>query len=286
MKRAKLNPQGLARRSSDLMQCIIPDEDHVFISSDLGSAEPTVVTQFSKDQIYADAVFNLSGVDPYWENNILKLSDIYLTVASVNPVTKEKIRKAWDDGLFKPWTVDSELVTSDPLIKPVRALNKTGTLGMLYGMGAKKMASNMTDQGIPLTLEEARLFHRYFWKTFSAIDRFRKYKAEQFKKDGYLINPFGYRLKPSSPHKAFNYFIQSSVSGIINMIMVKLFTVAPWIELVSIIHDELILHIPKSRTDECKSILQSVEDSLNEDLQWDVRMRMGFKPGRTLYEAK
>lgn len=159
-------------------------------------------------------------------------------------------------------------------------------LALGYGMGPKKMVKQCYDNGYTLDLKTAREFFDAYWQLFSGVKRLGDRLETRFKRDGYLVNPFGYRLVPDKSFKALNYFIQSSVSGILHVYVAKLMALAPWCHFLSVIHDELLVECPVERLEEFRGLKERATQSLNEDLNWTVDIRVGFSPGQDWYSAK
>lgn len=287
-KEWRLNAQGMARRDAGLMTCILPEPGYIFCSSDAGSGEPTATAWYSKDKNYYDATFGMVGKEPYYEGRLLKIDDIYLTVMSVSPVGQERMRtafaKTYNGFTFsQQWLIDPEVIKKE--LNEDRKIHKILCLGLGYGMGAKKAVKQMYENGFNLTLKQARDFHRAYWSTFSGVKKLADTLSQQVEQDGYIVNPFGYRLSPE-PNKAFNYYIQSSISGIFHAYCAKIFAAAPWAKFVTIIHDELIAEVPIDRQDDFRQVIKDATDSLNADLGWEIRMRFGAVFGDTFYSAK
>lgn len=285
---AKLNVQALARRSEELVGCIIPDQGNVIISIDLSAGEPTVTSEFSRDANYIDAIFNTQGKVPEYKNGILKISDLYLTVMSVSPVGKDKMKQAFEDkwpaGSFQDqWMQDPEVIKK--ALKSERNFHKMLCLGLGYGMGGKKMTKAAYEAGYELSLKDARQFHKIYWLLFNGIRSFADRLAEKMEKEGAIVNPFGYRYV-CDPSKAYNYFCQSSVSGIMHVFGAKLFAQAPYAKYVTTIHDEDLIEVPENMIEQFRKDTQIATDSLNADLGWSIAIRTGFAIGRNWYEAK
>jgi DNA polymerase I-like protein with 3'-5' exonuclease and polymerase domains len=285
---ARLNPQGLARRDRGLMECIIPDDGYTTVSIDLSAGEPTVTGHFSQDQNYLYATYHGVGKRPFWQHGILMIDDIYLMVMSVSPIGANAVKQAWSQqwpaGSFADqWVVDAEIIKK--ALGEQRKIHKILALGLGYGMGAQKMCKQMYDQGFNLELKTAKAFHRMYWQLFAGVRTFADRLSMRVEQKGYIVNPFGYRLTPDK-HKAFNYFIQSSVSGVMHVFGAKLFTPAPWIIFDTCIHDEFVIQVPTARLEEAKKIKDLATASLNEDLNWSVKIRTGWAPGSSWYEAK
>ena len=282
----RLNIQALARRDEGLMSTLIADEGLVFVSVDLSAGEPTLVAHYSGDETYKALCFEMVGKEPYWnKDKVLILDDPYLSFASISPLGSKVIRDAWDQGMFAGWVADQEQVKKK--LKTVRALHKTLFLALLYGQGPAGMVAFASDQGAALTVSTAREIHTRFWKVlFPKVDRLSSQLQAMFKRDGYLVNEFGYRMKPEQARLSLNYFIQSGVSGVMKVFEEKLFAAAPYAQYVSTVHDETLMQVPISKVDEFREVVRLATESLNRDLNWSVSIRTGFVTGRSLYEAK
>ena len=283
MKRVKrLNVQGLARKAPEIMKHILPEDGCVLVSIDLSAGEPTITTEFSKDPNYRYATFDGIGKVPHYQDGVLMIDDLYLMVASVNPVTADDMREAFP-MIRDSWLADPELVKKK--LDRIRKLNKMGALALGYGMGPKKMVRQFNDAGFRIDMKQAQGFFNAYWLLFKCIKKFGERLQRQVEIDGYIVNPFGYRLVPEKI-KAFNYFIQSSVSGQMAVFNIKLLAAAPYCRLLTIIHDELLVEVPESRLEEFKLAKELATKSLNDDLAWSVDVRTGFAVGVDWYTAK
>ncbi len=286
---ARLNVQGLARRDPGLMRCIVSDPGYTTISMDLAAGEPTVTSHFSQDPNYLYATFNGVGQRPFYKNGVLMCDDIYAMTRSVSPIGRTNMWNEFHTGNYgglsfaDAWLKDADAVKKT--FKKDRDLHKMLALALGYGMGPKKMIKQCYDKGHTMEMQVARDFYGAYWQLFAGVRRFADRLSMQIKKKGYIVNPFGYRLTPP-PHKAFNFFIQSSVSGILHVFNAKLFAIAPWAQFVTVIHDELIATVPKERVEEFRICKDRATESLNADLKWTVAVRVGFAQGDTWYEAK
>jgi DNA polymerase I-like protein with 3'-5' exonuclease and polymerase domains len=286
---ARLNIQGLARRDRELMSCIRPDPGYVTVSIDLSAGEPTVTAHFSQDPNYRYATFEGVGKRPEYRNGILMVDDLYVMTRSVSPLSRtvqlaEFNNKRFNDRTWADqWLTDSEVIKKS--IKVDRDLHKMLALALGYGMGPRKMVKQCYDKGHEMPFPVAKAFFNSYWQLFAGVRRFADRLALQIKKKGYIVNPFGYRLTPP-PQKAFNFFIQSSVSGIMHVFNAKLFALAPYARFISVIHDELICDVPIDMLDKFRKAKEDATQSLNEDLRWSVAVRTGFAPGSNWYEAK
>lgn len=269
---------------------IVPPKDHSFVSVDLTSGEPSVTSHYSKDKNYIYACFGGIGKEPFYENGLLYCDDIYIMNMSRSPLHAALIRKTFDEfshegrDFKQQWLMDKEVITKKTLGK-ARDIEKMLCLALGYGMQPKKMVKQCYEKGFDLSFQDAKRFFDTYWTTFEGVRKFADYCAVRMAKDGFLVNQFGYRLK-CQPRLAYNYWIQSSVSGVIHVLIMKLFAIAKYSRLVTIIHDELICITPTEMLDKFKQDLQTATDSMNRDLGWSLNIRTGFAPGNTLHEAK
>jgi len=292
-RRPTLNAQGLARREKRLMSCLEADPGRLFVSVDLGQGEPTCTTHYSKDPNYHAACFGMKGKRPYYNTKgLLMIDDIYLMTASRSPLgatlMREAFHRRWDGKSFADkWLEDPDFIRGE-LKFTVRVFHKAMCLALGYSQGPKGMCKSARDDGRELSYEEAQKFYVIYWKTYAQVKRLGNALEKLYKKKGFLVNQFGYRLKPDAEYKCLNYFIQSSVSGIMNVLAEKFEKLYPDAEYVTTIHDEHIYSIPKDELSRAraKKMFYKAVDSLNEDLGWDVNITCGWQEGRNLYEAK
>lgn len=278
-----INMPALARRDEAFMRCWLADPGKTFVSQDVVSLEPSVTAHFTQDKRYRWATVDGIGKEPYYDGDVLMIDDVYLMTASVLPPTKHKIRKAWDDGLFTTWLADSEAVKK--ALKSPRSFAKVCALGLGYGMGAKKLQKTCEEAGVLLTFQEAKEVRALYWELFSGLRHFADLLQFRVEKDGFLINPFWYRLTPE-PHKAFNAYIQSSASGVLDLYTMELFDRAPQMEFVTLIHDEVIFQCPDEDLKLLPALTEECTKSLNEVLNWTVPIRFGTITCKTFESFK
>ena len=280
-----LNIQGLARKEKGLMGSLIPREGNVFVSIDLAAGEPTVVAHYSQDKLYRAAAFDMVGKQPYLDGELLVIDDPYLMFASISPIGKDAVKRAIADGLCERWLTESETFKSQ--LKKTRAFHKTVFLAKMYGQGARGTVNFAADQGEHLDFQTSKTLHHQFWfELFPNVRMLGERLEVQFKRQGYLLNEFGYRMVPERESLALNYAIQSSVSGIIKLFDEFVQQEAPKATWVTVIHDEQIWEIPADRVEDFRLCVQRATQRLNEFLGWTVEIRTGFAPGNNLYEAK
>lgn len=284
---ARVNFPALARRDGRLMECLQPARPgDVFISSDFTALEPSISSQYSKDEYYSYASYHGVGKRPYIdENEILRIDDVYLMFASVDPRFKAKVL----DFFSKPSNCDLWLENKDSikenLLKTPRKKAKPAVLGFGYGMGWKRFITQSFDSGDIVTPAEAKGAHKAYWQLFSGIARFSKTLEVLTKKQGFIENPFGYRLT-TDPHKGYNAFVQSSASGVVDLLCLHFFPNCPEATFVGLVHDEVVYTCAKENAETCRYKQEQSVKWLNETLQFDIPMRLGFQVAPTFAEIK
>jgi len=285
---ARLNAQGLARRQENLMGCILFDTGMTGISMDLSSGEPTVTSHYSQDKNYKYACFDGVGKSPFYRDDTLMIDDIYLMSMSQFPGCRDTLKEAFHstyrgNTFAEQWLENSEVVKGE--MKDDRALLKVGVLGLGYGMGPTKLVKQCYDKGYVISRSDGKEFHQKYWEMFSDVKVLANKLSRQIKMKGWIVNPFGYRIVPED-HKAFNYFIQSSVSGIMHLFGLYLFRRAPYAQYITCIHDEFLVQVPDELLDTFRVDAAAATQELNDKLAWTVNVRTGFEIGKNWYEAK
>ena len=287
---ARLNVQGLARGDKGLMSTIVTHPGQTIVSIDLASGEPTVTTHYSQDPNYYAASFGMVGKAPFYDpSGLLQISDIYLMTMSKSPMGAQRMREVfntpWDGLTFgEQWLKDDEKIKK--FLKPERAFHKTLCLGLGYGMGPKKMVKSAYEKGYELSLEHAQQFHKVYWTTFKGVKSFAQWCTRQVENRGYIVNEFGYRCTPQ-PFKAYNAFIQSSVSGIMHVFGRELIPLLPkHSRYLTCIHDELLISVPTEQLEDAFKAKEQATEILNDTLAWSVKIRTGWAPGKDWYTAK
>jgi DNA polymerase I-like protein with 3'-5' exonuclease and polymerase domains len=283
----RVNLPALARRDTEFMTCWEADPGTIFVSSDFSSLEPSVTAHFSQDPYYMYATYGGIGKEPYVnQDGVLMIDDIYLMTASVFPELRGPVIKYFQNPAnCRQWVKDSEVCKEDPIIKAPRKKAKPACLGFNYGMGPKRFVNQCYDAGINITHGEAKAMYKAYWSLFKGIKLLTAKLEKLIDKQKFIENPFGYRLT-TEPYKGYNAFIQSSASGVVDVFNLKFFTHYPDAKFIALIHDESIYQIPEDKLEEARKIQQMCVDSLNEDLQFSIPMRLGFTPGKTFMEFK
>lgn len=306
---AKLNVQGLARRDKGLGHldglCSYIEPSHfncVFVSMDLGAGEPTVTAHYSQDTMYRYATLEGIGKAPYWNaEDVLMIDDIYLMFMSSTTSGKRIIREAWDKdwgglSFTDQWLKSSKAIKTH--LDSDRQFFKMLALALIYGMGPNRLQKQSYEQfSVELTETEAMSIYKGYWSTFAGV-RALVQKMAQKAKQGFIINPFGYRLTfdksgvkgKDTTHKACNYFIQSCVSGIMHLyngyLEEECLRCGIPFYFVTVIHDETVLEVPKDKLDTFKEAKTAATERLNKLLQWSVPITIGLSIGNNFKEIK
>lgn len=278
------------------MTCLLPDEGHKVVSVDLVSAEPTVTCHFSRDPMYRYACFDGVGKTPHFkafkQYNVLMLDDIYLMTMSISPFGADKMREAFHtkyNGLTfqEQWLKDPEYIQK-VVLKKERALHKIMALGLAYSMGPAKLVKQAYTNGYTINKSQATQFFNAYWTLFERVRSLGLWLEQDYKKRGYITNPFGYRLVPhhKESYKCLNYFIQSSISGMMHVICDKFFTVTPYAQMKTVIHDEIVMDIPSDKLDDARALMNKSVEHMNNELKWSVPVRTGWAVGDEWYSAK
>ena len=284
-----LNVQGLPRKDRPFMSCLKPDPGYVLVSSDGQACEPTITAELSGDRNYRLATLDMVGLPPRYEDGQLIIDDLYLFVASVTKMGRGVIKDAWNRDwngktFAEQWVEDSEVIKK--YLKPTRAFHKPLVLSVGYSAGPKKLSKYAYDCGYDLPLEDAKKFYRTYWDLFPDVRKLYDHMARIVENKGFFYNRFGYRCIPSSSHKAGNFLVQSSASGLLNLYAKLLFEAAPYAQFVTLIHDEIILQIPIDKYVDFCPTKDVVEEEVNRAINWSVKVRFGLVKGKDWYEAK
>ena len=154
----------------------------------------------------------------------------------------------------------------------IRQYGKVFQLGKQYGMGIDKTIDSAKDYNVQLTLEESKRYHYLFFKIYP---EYKKYHADIHKralKQDYLCSLSGRRLRGfneilNSFTTATNFRVQATNSDALKLALGTLFyrlkeagyhpTKDQSIQIISCIHDEIILF--------CKESISKYTSSLLED---------------------
>lgn len=155
-----------------------------------------------------------------------------------------------------------------------------------YGLGQRNVVTKGIEAGLNIVPQDGPRAFNSYWSTFNGIKGFANQLERHTQKIGWFSNDFGYRFTPEQPRKAFNGFIQSTVSSIFHWYGVLMEHYMPEAKFVVCVHDENIYMIKEGDEEKFKLALNQVTDTMNAELKWDVHLRFGAVFGKDLYAAK
>jgi len=175
----------------------------------------------------------------------------------------------------------------DDVTPEERALAKAINFGLIYGMGAPRLASSV---GIPLAQAEA--FIEAYFETYSGVKRFRDRVNAYAESHGQVINAFGRRRRfgTGSRRTALNGLIQGTAADICRIKMIALDTMLPpEIKMLVQVHDEILFEAPAEGIEEAVSLIRSIMEAPVKDAKgrpFRVPIRVDIGVGRSWSDAK
>ncbi len=153
-----------------------------------------------------------------------------------------------------------------------RQAAKTINFGLLYGMGARKLA-----QDIKVSTKEAQAFIEMYFERFKGIKSFYDGALEEAKQNKFVVtmagrkrqlpdlfNPNG-QARALAERQAVNTLIQGSAADIIKLAMLNVSSNEELkdynVKLLLQVHDELILTVPKENADNAAKKVASIMSS-------------------------
>lgn len=284
-----LNVAAMARQDQRLMESIVAPEGMEFVGYDYFSLEPAVSAEFSKDPLYTYATQTGIGKKPVYDERlgVLMVSDVYQLFGSGTQFMGEKYRTAWDKhNFYDLWLKDSEAVKNHPDIKPLRKFSKVCVLGIERGMGATKLKKDAQEKaGMEITMAVARQCIKDFWNLFSGLEALKTHLSNQALEHGAFITPLGFRV-PCDDYKAYPFFTQAVANDCIMLYRTYYQDLAPWAQIITPIHDELVYMRPIACRDEDTKAHEQALELTNKTLKWGTPLRMSCSYGPTFYDIK
>jgi len=167
-----------------------------------------------------------------------------------------------------------------------RALAKTITFGMLYGMGEKKLA--MTLQ---IARMQARTYKNKFINSLPGFKAFKQSVERSIERTGTLRNRFGrlYQINRNDAYKGINFIIQGTSADIVTERFVECVKYLRDKEtrLLIQVHDELVFEVRDTEYHEVIPELKAIMEtnSLGIPLTVDVEVDKGSWAEKTAYVA-
>jgi DNA polymerase-1 len=147
----------------------------------------------------------------------------------------------------------------DEVTDDERNLAKAVNFGLIYGMGAPRLASSTG-----LSLHHAQSFMSAYFRTYANIKGFREDVLEYAATHGQIINMYGRRRRfPGGPNRAaFNSLIQSTAADICRDKMIALDCALPAeVRMLLQVHDEILFDAPEERAAEAVALIREIMES-------------------------
>ena len=212
-----------------------------------------------------------------------------------------------DETLLEAFRQDQDIHTTtaaaiygipvEQVTKNQRRFAKTINFGLIYGMGAFRLARETG-----LTLSEAEKYVQKYFAQFPGIERYLEQTRHKARVDGYVETLFGRRryfpvFKSSmgganrqavqrAEREAVNHPIQGTAADIIKYAMIRLHGTLKAryrARLLLQVHDELLLEVPREEIDEVRDL---VVDVMSSAFELDVPLKVEAETGSNWLELK
>lgn len=212
-----------------------------------------------------------------------------------------------DETLLRAFREDQDIHTAtaaaiygipvEEVTKNQRRFAKTINFGLIYGMGAFRLARETG-----LTLGEAETYVRKYFAQFPGIERYLNATRHKARTDGYVETLFGRRryfpvFKTSAgsanrqavqraEREAVNHPIQGTAADIIKIAMIRLHAELKSryrARLLLQVHDELLLEVPNEELDEVRNLVVEI---MSNAFALDVPLKVEAETGANWLELK
>jgi DNA polymerase I-like protein with 3'-5' exonuclease and polymerase domains len=224
-------------------------------------------------------MLNLYGPDA-------KPNDIYLYFGANTSIFGNEIRYHYDPLNPTPSSIEN----AKNACGEIRDILKVIVLGIGYGMGAKKLASDLRQKGYQINQRQCyQIWHEY-WKVFKGIKRFEEMLLEQYDNNGgWIFNGRGRILTIDKGYTKdiVNRFVQSTGHDVLlrflmlinNARKVTQIPMYPWLPDE---HDATVWEIEDKYIEHGLKIFHDSYDKLRQELKWDVPIIGEVKIGKDL----
>lgn len=212
-----------------------------------------------------------------------------------------------DETLLEAFREDQDIHTAtaaaiysipvEKVTKNQRRFAKTINFGLIYGMGAFRLARETG-----LTLGEAESYVKKYFAQFPGIEGYLEGTRQKARTDGYVETLFGRRryfpvLKTAmsnanrqavqrAEREAVNHPIQGTAADIIKLAMIRLhaeLTARYKARLLLQVHDELLLEVPLDELDEVRDLVINL---MSDAFKLDVPLKVEAETGANWLELK
>lgn len=210
---------------------------------------------------------------------------------SGDPALKEAYRKGLD--IHTRTAAALYRIPEDRVTSEMRRSAKVVNFGVLYGMGAHRLASQLK---IPRA--EAASFIENYFSTYAAVESYIRETIDRGRKQGYVETLSGRRrylpellsdnrmLMENAERIAANTPIQGSAADLIKIAMIRihrLLEVEPMeVEMLLQVHDELVFEVRKSSVERATAMIKAEMEGA---MTLDVPLVVEVGTGRTWLEA-
>ena len=205
-------------------------EDYTLLSIDYSQIELRLLAHFSQDSALVEAFCNHL--------------DIHLQTASI---------------LFSPKQAQEK-----------RHIAKSINFGLIYGMGARKLA-----QTLGISFSEAKSYIQSYFDFFPSVKTFLKSKEQEILHNGYAQTLLGHRryfdfsnatefMRANYLREGVNTIFQGSAADLIKMAMLKIHAHIQGSNIAMLlqVHDELIFELPKQNALESAKEIAHIMDNI------------------------
>jgi len=267
-------------KSRGYLSCYRPRGGMVFVDCDHTSLEQVVLAELSRDP----TLLKLYGPGA-------KPNDVYLFNGSQLSVIGEQIRAAgYDPDNPTPEGIKS----AKKKAKTARSISKVVTLASSYGAGAAKIQETLNLEGIPLTLDEAKVIYNDYWKLYEGVREYERYLLDEYdKRGGWIYNGIGRPVCVAGDYlkDIVNRVVQSTGHDI-HIYWANIFydiCLEQELEVHGIVwdfHDQTVIECPTEQADQVMLAFQKAYDRLNNKLEGLIPLSGDPQIVNTLADAK
>jgi len=165
--------------------------------------------------------------------------------------------------------------TIEEVTKAMRQPAKAGNFGLLYGMGAEKLAAYaQTNYGVSMDLSEAHEFRNKFFNSYGGLKRWhRRVFSDGNKNTGYTRTLSGrIRYLPRDKHSEWaNTPVQGTgadgLKASLRLVYNKLKPYGSQVRLVNMVHDEIVSEVPSGDLEFNKQVDLDVKQCMVDGMQ-------------------
>src|SRR5271166_875546 len=249
------------------------DPGYIGVHADLSAIEPTITAHYSDDPSLTK-VFGQG------------LGDIYLDLALELFPHDRELHSGYNPNVPITKTVKERFSKQRGIAKVIQlAVQYTGT--------EFTVSKNLTRQGFPTTLDEARTYVKRYWQKFRKVQRFNDRLRELNRNEGYLRNVIGRIIQVHDPEykDLGNRFIQSSAHDVLILWVTKIYKKCAerGIGIKPVLldcHDSTSNQVPSDQVHRLKEIYEEALEEVNQDLQLSVKIKAETKTFQTLAGLK